>query len=81
MNLGLHAIAQGGIDQLMPCNESLALKEWANDNRLEVVTVTVDRDVVTAEAGLNVVLNVLWSDHAAILGGIGQNAPKGLLKA
>jgi hypothetical protein len=81
MNLGLHPIAQGGIDQLVPSDEPLAFEERADDDRLEMMTVAIDFEVVAGQSRLDVTFYVLWSHHAAILGGIGQNASKGLFQA
>ena len=81
MNLGLHPITQCGVDQLVPGDETFAVEEWADNDCLEVMAIAIDFDVVAGQASLDIAFYVLWSHHAAILGGLGQNASKGLFQA
>ena len=67
MDLLPHAITKRQINQLMSCNQALALEGGADNDRLKMVPITVHGNVLTGQALADVLLDVLWSDHGAIL--------------
>lgn len=47
MNLLPHSITKGHVNQLMSCNQALALKGSADNDRLKMMPIAVYGDVLT----------------------------------
>jgi hypothetical protein len=55
-----HAIAERGIYQLMPLNQTLAGESIGYDHRIEMLTVSFDLKMRAVETGSDIAFNKFW---------------------
>ncbi len=63
MDLGAHAFTQRRVHELVLLHARLAAKGGAHDQRLEMMTVAVNLDVLTSDVFGNPVLDLLGIDQ------------------
>ena len=63
MDLLPHALTQGGVDQLVALDPVAAGERARYDQRLEVLPVAADLDVLAGEAGFDAAFDALRGDQ------------------
>jgi hypothetical protein len=60
MDLCLHAITHGTIDQLMSLDKTLSLKLWTHNSREKMLAIALYFNVRTGYALFDIALDLLW---------------------
>ena len=63
MDLLAHALAEGGVDQLVTLDAALAGELRLNHHRLEVLAVAEHFDVLARETAFDALFHAFWSHH------------------
>ena len=64
MDFSLHAITQGGINQLMPGNWPLAIEGCAHNDRFKMMAIALHLEMLTSQALGDITANVFRSHHS-----------------